>query len=274
MSLDFSQPFTERTPRIVKAAKLHRAKERRQTQRFLVEGANAVEAAVATGAATDIFVTEKAARDHEEIVTAAGYMDVYTHAIDNKASQRLAETVTATGIYAVCRSVTWSLGAVLNGKPRLVVVGVETADPGNAGTLIRIADVCGADAVVFAGQTVDPESNKVARASAGSLFHVPVVRDTNVNDVLGQLRASDLAQAATTLDGEVSLAEAGERLAQPTAWLFGNEAHGLSDQAAKQADYRVHIPIRGGAESLNIATAAAMCLWESVKADNLAGDAE
>jgi len=155
---------------------------------------------------------------------------------------------------------------VLRGRPKFVAVGVGTSDPGNAGTLIRIADVCGADAVVFAGDTVDPESGKAVRASAGSLFHVPVVRERNTADALGQLRAAGLSIAATTMDGEVPLDAAGERLGHPTAWLFGNEAHGLPRELIEGADYRVSIPIRGSAESLNLATAAAMCMWESSKA--------
>ncbi|SDS11214.1 TrmH family RNA methyltransferase [Corynebacterium timonense] len=271
MALDFSEPFTERTPRIVNAAKLHRAQGRRKAGRFLAEGANSVEAAVATGAATDVFVTERAADEFAEIVTTAGYMNVFTHAITDKAAAHLSDTVHTTGIFAVCSPVLWSLGAVTKGRPRFVAVGVETNDPGNAGTLIRIADVCGADAVIFAGDSVDPESGKVVRSSAGSLFHVPVVRERNIADAVGQLRAAGLSIAATTMDGEVSLARAGDHLTRPTAWLFGNEAHGLPKELIESADYRVSIPIRGSAESLNMATAAAMCMWESSKA--LHGDA-
>lgn len=266
MALDFTQAFTERTPRVVNAAKLHRAAARKKAGRFIVEGANSVEAAVATGAATDVFVTESAAVEFAEILTTAEYMDVYAHAITDAAARHLADTVSTTGIFAVCTPVLWSVGKALRGGPRLVAVCVETNDPGNAGTLIRIADVCGADAVIFAGDTVDPESSKAVRASAGSIFHLPVARERNVSDVIGQLRAAGLSLAATTMGGEVSLDDAQEVVAQPTAWLFGNEAHGLPQELIDAADHRVSIPIRGHAESLNLATAAAMCMWESSKA--------
>lgn len=265
MALDFEQPFTERTPRVVNAGKLRRAAGRRKAKAFLAEGENAVEAAVATGAATDVFVTEAAAERFEEIVRAAGYMDVYAHAITEKAADSLADTVTHTGIFAVCRPVLWSVGSILNGKPRLVAVCVETADPGNAGTVIRIADAVGADAVIFAGDTVDPESPKVVRSTAGSLFHIPVARDRDVRRVLGELRAAGLSTLATSVDGETSLAAPGEPLTRPTAWLFGNEAHGLDEDIEAACDARVTIPIKGSAESLNLATAAAICLWESSK---------
>ena len=263
MPLDFQQPFTERTPRVVNAGKLKRAQARRKAHAFLAEGENAVEAAVATGAATDLFVTEAAAERFEEIVRAAGYMDVYTHAITDKAADALADAVTSTGIFAVCRPVLWTVPKILKGRPRVVAVCVETNDPGNAGTIIRIADALGADAVIFAGDTVDPEAPKVVRSTAGSLFHIPVARDRDVRRVIGQLQGAGLTTFATTMSGELNLASPGESLKQPAAWLFGNEAHGLDPAIMDAADYRVSIPIHGSAESLNLATAASICLWES-----------
>lgn len=265
MALDFSEPFTERTPRVVNAAKLNRAAGRKKAGRFLAEGENSVEAAVATGAATDLFVTEAAADRFYDVVTTAAYMDVFTHAITDKAAQSLTDTVHTTGIFAVCKPVTWTLGSVLTGPPKLVAVCVGTNDPGNAGTIIRLVDALGADAVIFAGDTVDPESPKVVRSSAGSLFHVPVARERDVNGAIGQLRAAGLKLAATTMGGEVSLDDPGNALDQPTAWLFGNETHGLPDDVLAAADYRVSIPIKGSAESLNLSTAASICLWESAK---------
>ena len=266
MPLDFDQPFTERTPRVVNAAKLKRSAGRRKAKAFLAEGENAVEAAVATGAATDLFVTAEAAERFEEIVRAAGYMDVYTHAITDKAAEHLQDAVTTTGIFAVCKPVLWTVPAILKGRPRLVAVCVETNDPGNAGTIIRIADAVGADAVIFAGDTVDPEAPKVVRSTAGSLFHIPVARDREVRRVIGQLEGAGLATLATTMSGELNLADPEDGLAQPTAWLFGNEAHGLEEEVLDAATARVSIPIHGNAESLNLATAAAICLWESSKA--------
>lgn len=262
MDLDFSSAFTERTPRVVNAAKLHRAANRRKADRFIIEGENAVDAAVSTGAATDVFVTEKAAERFAHIVTTCSYMDVYVHPITDKAAKHLSDTATSTGLFAACRPVLWTAGKILAGKPKLVSVPVLTSEPGNAGTLIRTSDAMGADGVIFAGETVDPLGCKVARASAGSLFHIPVARDPNIKDVLGKLRASGMQVLATAADGEVDLADAD--LSQPTAWLFGNEAHGLGD-LKDEADMRVRIPILGRAESLNLATAASICLYESAK---------
>lgn len=272
MNLDFAEAFTERTPRVVNAGKLHRAAARRKQKAFLVEGENSVEAAVATGAARDIFITEQAADRFPEILTTAGHLGVYTHPITDRAAKSLSDTVTPTGLFAVCEPVLWTAGKALQGRPQLVSVPVDTGEPGNAGTLVRLADAMGVDAVVFAGDTVDPLGGKAARASAGSLFHVPVARQNNLDDVLGQLRAKGLKVLATAADGEVDLADADELLAQPTAWLFGNEAHGLGEEMLAKADHRVRVPIRGRAESLNLATAASICLYESAKAQNRPGE--
>ena len=228
--MDGEQIFTERTPRVVNAAKLKRTAARRKAQRFLVEGENCVEAAVATGAATDIFVTKSAAARFADILEAGQAMGTFIHLIDAKAARSLQDTVTSTGIFAVCRDVLWSAREVMKGRPTLMCVPVETNEPGNAGTLIRVADAMGADAVLFAGDTVDPQSGKAARSSAGSLFHIPVARERNIMKVLSMLRAEGLAIVATAADGEVDLTEAEELLAQPTAWLFGNEAHGLPEE--------------------------------------------
>ncbi|AKE39084.1 rRNA methylase [Corynebacterium camporealensis] len=264
--MDFSAAFTERTPRIVNAAKLHRANARKKTDRFLIEGENAVDAAVSTGATTDVFATEKAAERFGEILNVAEMMDAYVHPITDKAAKSLSDTNTTTGLFAVCKPVLWSPGKILAGKPSLVSVPVLTSEPGNAGTLIRTSDAMGADGVIFAGDTVDPLGAKVVRASAGSLFHVPVARERNIKDVLGQLRAAKLQVLATAPDGEVDLSEVD--LSQPTAWLFGNEAHGLGEELLGEADLRVRIPIRGRAESLNLATAASICLYASAQAQS------
>lgn len=271
-TLDFSDPFTERTPRIVQAAKLHRAAARKKADRFLVEGVNSVEAAIATGAATDAFFSESAAAKYPELITLCRNLSVYAHPISEKAARHLTDTVTSTGVFALCKPVLWSTAQALGRSPQLVSIPVATSDPGNAGTLIRIADAVGADAVLFAGETVDPQSPKAVRSSAGSLFHIPVARSTNAADVIGQARSKGLQVLATSAQGEVSLDEAGALLEQPTAWLFGNEAHGLSEEDLARADHRIRIPIRGRAESLNLATAAAICLYESAKAQAAKAD--
>jgi TrmH family RNA methyltransferase len=149
-----------------------------------------------------------------------------------------------------------------------VAVAVEISEPGNAGTLIRIADAMGADAVVFAGHSVDPYNAKCLRASTGSIFSIPVVTENDAAAAVSQLAGAGLRVLATTVDGEISLdsPDLGADLAGPTAWMFGPEAHGLPAELAASATHRVHIPMPGSTESLNVAAAAAICLYQSARA--------
>ena len=114
------------------------------------------------------------------------------------------------------------------------------------------------------GNGVDPYNGKCLRSSAGSIFALPVLSEPDTDGVITALRGVGLQVLATTLDGETSLVDAD--VSRPTAWLFGSEAHGLAPEVAALADARVHIPMRGGAESLNVAAAAAICLYESSRA--------
>lgn len=252
--------LTERSARVVAAVKLHRQVARRRSQCFLVEGANLVEAASRRGLIREIFVTEAA----EERYAALLAEQASVHLVTERAAKALSDTVTPAGLVAVCELPSLVLEDVLVSKPRLVAVGVAISEPGNAGTLIRIADAMGAGAVVFVSHSVDPYNGKCLRASAGSIFTVPVVVAPDVDAAIGALTAAGLRVLATTVDGELSLDDAD--LAAPTAWLFGAEAHGLSAQLAVQADSRVTIPMAGGAQSLNVAAAAAICLYQSARA--------
>jgi TrmH family RNA methyltransferase len=189
--------------------------------------------------------------------------DAPVYEVTERAAKALSDTVTPVGLVAVCRLPEVSLADVLT-DARLVAVAVETSEPGNAGTLIRLADAMGADAVVLAGDSVDPYNGKCLRSSAGSIFGVPVVQAQDTLELIAAMRGAGLQVLATTLDGETPLPAAD--LAAPTAWLFGSEAHGLAPAVAAAADARVTIPMHGSAESLNIAAAAAICLYASAQA--------
>ncbi|WP_414672985.1 TrmH family RNA methyltransferase [Kribbella sp.] len=256
------EALTERSDRVAAALKLHRTAGRRRAARFLAEGPNLVEAALRRGLVSDVLVTESARARFAELLA-----DVPLHVITDKAAKALSDTVTPVGLVAVCRVPEVELADVLQAGPRLVLIAVETSEPGNAGTLIRIADAMGADAVVLAGDSVDPYNGKCLRASAGSIFALPVLEAPELPALMAALRQAGLTILATGLDGELPLPEAD--LTAPTAWMFGSEAHGLSHDVASHADARVRIPMRGGAESLNVAAAAAICLYQSALAQQL-----
>lgn len=255
--------LTERSARVAAAVKLHRHVGRRRTGRFLAEGPNLVEAASARGLVRDVFATEQAARRYASLLAAVGCP---VHLVSERAAKALSDTVTPAGLVAVCDMPTTRLDDVVAAPPELVAVPVEIGEPGNAGTLIRIADAMGAGAVILAGHSVDPYNGKCLRASAGSIFSIPVVAAADADAAVAALRGAGLQILATTLDGETRLDDADPLLARPTAWLFGPESQGLPAGLAERADHRVRVPMSGRAESLNVASAASICLFQSARA--------
>jgi RNA methyltransferase, TrmH family len=202
------------------------------------------------------------------LVAAVARTGAPVHEISGDMMADLAQTVTPQGLLAVCPFLDIPLSGLIAARPRLVVVLANVRDPGNAGTVLRTADAAGAHGVIFADASVDPYNSKCVRSSAGSLFHLPLVLGVSVRDVVAALRDAGLAVLAA--DGSATLGldelEAAGRLGSPTAWLFGNEAWGLPADLVALADDAVAVPIYGQAESLNLAAAAAVCLYASARA--------
>ncbi|OLT70949.1 TrmH family RNA methyltransferase [Mycobacteroides chelonae] len=245
---------------MIDAVKLHRPAARRRAGLFLAEGPNLVEAALRSGAVERVFATEAATERFAGLL-----VDAPVRLVTERAAKALSDTVTPVGLVAECRSIATQWSRVAADSPRFVVVAVDVSEPGNAGTLIRVADAMGADAVVLADNSVDPFNGKSLRASAGSVFNVPVVPAGDAAVVAENFTARGGAVLATTLDGELSLDDADPVLAGPCAWIFGNEAHGLDSATAALATHRINIPMRGGAESLNLASAASICLYATAR---------
>lgn len=245
--------------------RLDRRSARVAERRFVVEGPQAVREALAAGKLFELFVEPGRQPDLEAQARAAGVDVVH---VAPQVVAAMAGTVTPQGIVGVAGLVDVPLAAALAGSPRLVAVLEGVADPGNAGTVLRTADAAGADAVVLTAGSVDPHNGKAVRASAGSLFHLPVAVDAGVEDAVAAARGAGLLVLATSGRGEHDLddlADAG-RLSAPTAWLLGTEATGLTDAALAAADLTVRVPLRGRAESLNLAVTAGICLYASARA--------
>ncbi|WP_041450933.1 TrmH family RNA methyltransferase [Hoyosella subflava] len=264
--------ISDRNPRVVSALKLVKAGERRKTAKFLAEGSNAVGGALENGLAIELFSSAEGLVKHAKVISDARRAAVPVWQVSDRVAQALSETVTPQGIVAVCHQPVHSLASLLDALPAeaFVAVLIDVNDPGNAGAIIRVADAAGAHGVILVGDAVDPCNGKAIRASAGSFFHLPVVRERDTSAVLRQLRDHGCMLLATTAEGEESLTRLAQRETSPVqagrvAWIFGNEAHGLSATALAQADVKVRIPIFGQAESLNLATAAALCLYESAR---------
>ena len=266
-----------RSPRVKAARQLARRSARQRTRLFLAEGPQAVHEALRRpgepGLVTELFVTAPARSRYGELVEAAAGHGAAVHAVSGEVMTELAQTVTPQGLLAVCRFVDVPMERLTAAAPRLVVLLANVRDPGNAGTVLRTADAAGADGVVFSDASVDPYNSKCVRASAGSLFHLPVVAGSPLRQAAAGLRRAGLRVLAA--DGsagrELDDLEPGHGLAGPTAWLFGNEAWGLPRELLALADEAVAVPIYGRAESLNLAAAAAVCLYASARAHRHAG---
>ncbi len=278
--------------------RLARRVGRERAGRFVAEGPQSVREAVAAQAGLsgtvvhELYVTDEAAQRHPDVVAQAVAAGLLPVVVSPQVLAAMTETVAPQGLLAVCASVDRPLGDVLTGlAPTLVAVLAHVRDPGNAGTVLRAADAAGADAVVLSEASVDVHNPKCVRSTAGSIFHLPVVQGVLLEDAVAGLRAAGLVVLAADGDGDHDLddllddverrAAAYRRgedptgvpalLARPTAWLFGNEAWGLDDRARALADTVVRVPIHGRAESLNLATAATVCLYASARAQRPSG---
>jgi TrmH family RNA methyltransferase len=258
--------LSSKSGRVRTARRLARRVFRDDLGLFLAEGPQAVrEALQLEGCVREVFATPGSQPELEESARSAG---VTWYDVDGAALAALTETVHPQGVVAVCATLDVPLADVLSLAPRLLALCAEIRDPGNAGTVIRCADAAGAGGVALLGNSVDPYNGKAVRASVGSLFHLPVAVEPDTAAALDAVRRAGLVVLAADGAGELDLDDAIDNglLAGPTAWLFGNEAWGLPDEIAALADHRVRIPIHGRAESLNLATAAAVCLYASARA--------
>jgi TrmH family RNA methyltransferase len=264
-----------RSPRVKAARSLAKRALRERSKLFLAEGPQAVQEALGHDASegsviTELFVTAAARSRHAGLVEDVARTAAPVHLVSGDVMAELAQTVTPQGLLAVCRFIDIPLAELVAASPRLVAVLANVRDPGNAGTVLRTADAAGAQGVIFADASVDAYNSKCVRSSAGSLFHLPLVLAVSVTQAVTALHDAGLAvlaaeggaaQRLDELDGE-------GRLALPTAWLFGNEAWGLPAELVALADDAVAVPIYGQAESLNLAAAAAVCLYASARAQH------
>ena len=241
--------------RVAEAVRLKKRTYREQAERFLVEGAQGVAEALSSQSSLEsLFHTD----GDNELVGRAERKGVPVHQVSEEIMGRLTSTVTPQGLVGVGSFLDVPLDALSAATSVAVLHAVR--DPGNAVTVLRSADAAGIDGVVLSGSSVDVYNPKTVRASAGSLFHLPVVRGGETPDVIRALREQDLSILAMSGEGEADLYEV--ELARPVAFVFGNEAWGLPPEISTLADLRVRIPIAPRAESLNLAAAATVALFE------------
>ncbi len=256
--------LTTRSGRVKAARKLTQRKHRAEHRLFLAEGAKALTEALEAGCAREVFATAAASSAYDglrRVVTDRG-LPWQVAEVDAVAS--LSGTVTPQGLVAVCRFLDVPPAELVAGDGFLAVCA-DVRDPGNAGTVIRTADAAGAAGVVLAGHSVDAYNDKTVRATVGSLFHLPIALQADLAALVQTLHEEGWTVLAADGAGDTDLFDAEGLLTGKVAWLFGNEAWGLPSDLAAVADHRVAIPILGRAESLNLAAAAAVCLYATAR---------
>ena len=273
MTAERDEPvLTTRSARVRDARQLTVGKHRRARRELLAEGPQAVREALAAGACRELFVEAGASDRHAELVGAAVAAGLGVHRVDAAGLASLSGSQSPQGVVALCG---WAPGSLADladiadiRDDGQVVLTHEMSDPGNAGALIRVADAAGADAVALSARSVDPTNPKCVRATAGSLFHLPVVAAGDTVDAITALRLAGhriLAADLTPESVDLFSAERAGLLGGRICWVFGNEAHGLPDEVRAAVDQVISIPIHGRAESLNLATAAAVCLYAKAR---------
>lgn len=278
-----------RADKVKAVARLATRAGRKVTGHYLVEGPQAVREALKAEAATgsvivSVYATETFLDNSSEFRDLLHAAQLDAREVTEDVLSAMADTITPQGIIAVARIQEHSLADLLASKPRLIAVLCRVQDPGNAGTILRAADAAGADAVIFTQGSVDIYNPKTVRSTVGSLFHLPVLGQINFTDLVDaastqgiQLLAADgyaehdldlLQDAAVHRRSGVAVEPTGPEpdLSAPSAWFFGNEGQGLSSEEKAAADFSIAAPLYGVAESLNVSTAATLCLYASARA--------
>lgn len=259
-----------RADRVKSVRSLAKRSVRMRTGRFVVEGPQGVREAVrfAPDRVMDVYATAASiSRYASDIVEPARAAGLHLHECSEEVLAAMADSQSPQGVIAVVRDETPDLASVLAADPRLLVLLTHVRDPGNLGTVIRAADAAGADAVLVSLESVDVTSPKVVRSTAGSLFHLPVLRDLPVEATLQVLREHGIRSLAADGDGTDVLPQVD--LSEPHCWVLGNEAWGLPESLRALCDQVVRVPIYGRAESLNLAMAATICVYASANAQSV-----
>jgi TrmH family RNA methyltransferase len=259
-----------RSARVTEIRHLHDRRHRAERGAFVVEGPQAVRESL-DARLTELFVAESALDRHADIVDAARHRGVRIVTATDDVIAAMSETRQPQGLIAVCPLVGRPLADVLaasigaDAAPLLVVLD-RVADPGNAGTIIRSADAMGATGLVFTTGSVDPHNGKCVRSTAGSIFHLPIATAIEPRDIADSCRAAGIRIMLAHAHARDDLGDCHDLLRGPLAWVFGSEAHGVDAAWQQEAAAVVRIPMPGHAESLNLAAAAAICLYATDQA--------
>jgi TrmH family RNA methyltransferase len=249
------------------AASLKEKKYRDELKLFVVEGVRLVEEAAQSNwqVETCIYIAEaKDERRVQKVLLSLQSQNCRMIEVPKALYGKITEVKQPQGIMAIMKKCEFSLDDCLASveKPFLVVLD-EVQDPGNVGTIIRTAAAAGCTGVILTKGCADIFAAKVVRASMGSLFHVPLFVEANQEEVITFLNKHSIDILATSLESSAIYFQAD--FSKPIAVVFGNEGNGVSRQLLEVATGRLHIPLLGNVESLNVAASAAVILYEAVR---------
>lgn len=249
-------------PQVKAAAELKQKKYRQQQGLFLAEGLRTVEEAVHSKTVVSIFYTAIDDDRTRCVLEEAAAQQLKLYCVSDAVMKKIADTDTPQGIIAVCKVQDVTLDKLLS-KGEMLLVLDRVGDPGNLGTMLRTADAAGIGGVVLLKGCVDIYAPKTVRSSMGSLFHVPVVSGVAEDKFIAEAKDAGYELLVTSLEGAGNLykADLGGRI----AFVMGNEAGGVSASLLERADKRVFIPMAGRAESLNVAMAAGIVMFEALR---------
>ena len=220
----------------------------------------------------NLYLSEIAFENHPQILNLAQANSIKAQVVSAQViaamvkDQGKESLVNPQGVVAVCQIENIQLSQVLKDLPDgplTLVICERIQDPGNAGVVIRTADAAGCEAAFFSEESVDILSPKVVRASVGSIFHLPIASQISLRELIISLKSLGISIIGTSPRASTNLFD--WQMPKRTAWILGNEAQGISLETLKLCDEVVSIPIYGRAESLNIATAASLCLFEAAR---------
>lgn len=253
-----------KSARVKGVTRLQQKDARLETGLFLLEGPQGLKEMVkAPELIQEVFATAESLDRYPFEFEDLDNAGVLITEVSDRVMAALSDTKTPQGVIAVVEQLDVDLSAVIANKPQLLAILDQARDPGNAGTVIRAADAAGADAVILSRDSVDLYNPKVIRSTAGSIFHLANVVNQDSVEAISELKAAGIQVFAADAGGVLITELSQEELSRPTAWIFGNEAHGVSPEVLLAADKVIGLPIYGEAESLNIATAASVCLYAS-----------
>ncbi len=238
-------------------------KNREKEKLFIAEGIKIIEEIPADWEIINLFVSSSFIREHHSFIKDIKIDKKNIIEVADKVFNAISDTVTPQGILAVCRQKIFSLEDILSVKNGFFIILEEIQDPGNLGTIIRTADAAGADAIFLTKGSVDLYNPKVIRSTMGSIFHLPIFTEMDIDTLIEGLKNSNVSILSAHLKGNLYPYQ--YNLKKASALLIGNESKGIKESTAQKTDALLKIPMLGKAESLNAAVAASILMYEVVR---------